>query len=610
MSLASGISAFDVAAEDGSLVRQLDGSYLLLWISGQSLMGQAFEGDGSLRGQPFEAYSGAVELSDISAVVLGDSTVSMNMLTWSEGGSIKMLLLGPDHTPAFPARTIETDFLSAKTDPKVSILDNGDLAILYRGIRQADGLPWYGLHILSGEGEPQDLLVSPVDGDHAVAVLTNAETVVIYANPVGGLHVESDLGTTFIDRFAGNAVDAHPSVTALAAGRFIVTWQDDLSATNSTDVVRAQLFDAVHTASGGVITFTKPAGAIVHTTVAQLADGSFALALTMDQNGDKNIYVMTSSANGTAVTDPILVGPSPAGDQTDPSIIPLDGSTFVIGWSHAGGQSTQYVTEIFGGAQPPPANTAPTNVRLTSDTGTTASIAEDKAAGTPVAIVTADDNGPAGELRYSMTDNAAFAIDAVTGAIIIKAGAKLDYETTKTYALQVTVKDLNGAGLSANRTITINVTDVIDLVNGTRGKDVLTGGSGADRLNGSYGNDVLTGGAGTDFFVFDSRLGSSKTDRKVNFDKVADFSVKDDTIWLDNTIFKKLGKGTQASPGKLNKGFFVVGEKAKDKNDYLVYNKKTGVLSYDADGAGKGQAVEFAEFSKKPGLQSTDFFII
>ncbi|MBF9198224.1 hypothetical protein I2H36_19525 [Microvirga sp. BT290] len=192
----------------------------------------------------------------------------------------------------------------------------------------------------------------------------------------------------------------------------------------------------------------------------------------------------------------------------------------------------------------------------------------------------------------------------------MKAGAKLDYETTKTYALQVTVKDLNGAGLSANRTITINVTDVIDLVNGTRGKDVLTGGSGADRLNGSYGNDVLTGGAGTDFFVFDSRLGSSKTDRKVNFDKVADFSVKDDTIWLDNTIFKKLGKGTQASPGKLNKGFFVVGEKAKDKNDYLVYNKKTGVLSYDADGAGKGQAVEFAEFSKKPGLQSTDFFII
>jgi hypothetical protein len=525
-----------------------------------------------------------------------------------EGESIKMLIL-EDHEPASAVLTVEWDGLSAKTAPKAQVLDDGSIAILYQGIRQEDGLHWYGLYKPFSDGEPHNVLVSPVDADHAVAVLTNAESVVIYANPVGDLEVKSDLGFTFINRFAGNAADAHTSVTPLANGRFIVTWQDDRSAAESTDVVRAQLFDATHSATGGVITFAKPAGTIIHTTVADLADGSFALALTMDENGDRNVYVMTCSATGTAVTDPVLVGPVQAGDQTDPGIIPLDGNTFVIGWNHVGEEGTFYVTEIFSAAELP-VNTAPTNIRLNTGTGSVVDIAEDKAAGTHVAKIIADDNGPLGELRYSMADNDAFAIDALTGAITIKAGARLDYETAKTYTLQVTVKDLDGTGLSAAKAITINVTDVIDVVNGTSGKDVLVGASGTDRLNGFSGNDTLTGGTGKDFFIFNSKLGSSKTDRKVNFDKITDFSVKDDTVWLDNKVFKKLGAGSEARPGKLNKNFFVVGDKAKDKNDYLVYNKKTGVLSYDADGVGRGQALEFAQFSKKPALKITDFFII
>jgi Ca2+-binding RTX toxin-like protein len=143
------------------------------------------------------------------------------------------------------------------------------------------------------------------------------------------------------------------------------------------------------------------------------------------------------------------------------------------------------------------------------------------------------------------------------------------------------------------------------------GKDTIRGEAGNDVLNGGLGNDKLYGGDGWDTFVFDSKLGTSKTDRKVNFDTMTDFKGADDTVWLDNKVFTKLGKkGSEAAPALLNKKYFTIGDKAKDANDYIVYNKKTGVLSYDPDGSGSKAAVEFAQLKKGLALKYNDIFVI
>lgn len=143
---------------------------------------------------------------------------------------------------------------------------------------------------------------------------------------------------------------------------------------------------------------------------------------------------------------------------------------------------------------------------------------------------------------------------------------------------------------------------------GSKGKDVLAGGAGNDKLIGGYGNDVLTGAAGQDSFVFNARLGTDQTDRKVNFDTITDFKPGEDKILLDNAIFKKLGKGSDAAPGALSKSFFKNGA-PKDKNDYLSYSK--GVLSYDADGNGtQYKAVEILKLANKASLSAADFMII
>ena len=159
--------------------------------------------------------------------------------------------------------------------------------------------------------------------------------------------------------------------------------------------------------------------------------------------------------------------------------------------------------------------------------------------------------------------------------------------------------------IDLSKTAMARNTALADTQIGGKGKDALKGDAYANILKGMLGNDTLTGGKGRDVFVFET-----KPNKKTNLDKIVDFNAKDDSFWLDNLVFKKLGKGTPTKPLKLNKAFFTIGDKAKDKNDYLVYDKIKGVLSYDIDGSGAKAAVAIATLKKGLKMTYADFFVI
>jgi Ca2+-binding RTX toxin-like protein len=128
----------------------------------------------------------------------------------------------------------------------------------------------------------------------------------------------------------------------------------------------------------------------------------------------------------------------------------------------------------------------------------------------------------------------------------------------------------------------------------------LVGGAGDDKLFSGASKDVMTGLSGRDTFVFDTRL-----NKRSNVDTITDFVVRDDAVDLDNAIFKKVGK-----IGTLKKDYFVIGNKAKDKGDHVIYDNKKGILYYDADGTGHSAAVKFATLKKNLKLTYKDFFVI
>lgn len=128
------------------------------------------------------------------------------------------------------------------------------------------------------------------------------------------------------------------------------------------------------------------------------------------------------------------------------------------------------------------------------------------------------------------------------------------------------------------------------------------GSNAVNTLNGGAGNDTMTGYAGNDFFVFNTALNTS-----TNRDTITDFNPVADTFRLENTgtdLFNTLGTGTLAASR------FVVGTAALDSADRIIYNKATGVLSYDADGSGAGAAIQFAILTNKATLTNADFVVI
>ncbi|MEP2743990.1 MAG: calcium-binding protein, partial [Bauldia litoralis] len=140
-------------------------------------------------------------------------------------------------------------------------------------------------------------------------------------------------------------------------------------------------------------------------------------------------------------------------------------------------------------------------------------------------------------------------------------------------------------------------TQLGDVIAGYGGKDKLFGLGGDDILSGGLRDDKLKGGDGRDTFVFDAKLSSKK-----NVDTVKDFKANVDLIGLDSDIFKKVGD-------TLTRKAFHVGAKATDKEDRIVYDKKTGDLIYDKNGSKKGGAVLFAELDTRLKLDHKDFVV-
>jgi Ca2+-binding RTX toxin-like protein len=160
---------------------------------------------------------------------------------------------------------------------------------------------------------------------------------------------------------------------------------------------------------------------------------------------------------------------------------------------------------------------------------------------------------------------------------------------------------------STRATVAIGPNTVIENATGGSGNDTITGnsvanalngGAGNDKIYGCGGNDVLTGGLGNDSFYFNTAPSATG-----NHDAISDFSAVQDSIYLSHTVFTKLAAGAMSA------AYFFTGAAAHDANDYVVYDKAHGTLSYDSNGSLANGSTVFATVAANTALTAADIII-
>jgi Ca2+-binding RTX toxin-like protein len=169
---------------------------------------------------------------------------------------------------------------------------------------------------------------------------------------------------------------------------------------------------------------------------------------------------------------------------------------------------------------------------------------------------------------------------------------------------------VNAIWRSGNNGATQAVTALADLnwsvVDGLESGDLLQGGAGANTLYGTIRSDVITGGAGND-----TMTGGPGADLfrylapNQEQDSITDFQPGVDKIQVVGSAFGGLPVGA------LNATKFVSGAApVATQTAQFLYASTSGVLAFDADGAGGAAPLSLLTLVGQPALSAADIVVV
>ncbi len=593
-------SAYSIAnGSIGALVGLGNGCFMSAWNGlGNAPTAQIYNMDGTPKGGSFQfAPASTGENLNFTATTLSDGR---SVIVWQQKGekdSVYARIFGIDGTPVGSAFKIASGS-AAQALPQVTALKDGGFVVA-----SIDDGTAVMVKVAADGSQGQPVAIHPNALSVGITELKNGylaafvdsgasgsyDMVGYILTPNGDVYKSGEVFSNISD-----SDPLSPHLAGLSDGRFIVAWDGIIE---GHDSINFSPYEGTGIASGDGTGFSAGTGQIVGSpTIAALPQGGFAFAYMQQGASGKDVYAGDSRSGSLFLLFSYTVGDTTSGDQSNPSIAVLNDGRYVVSWTDTLNGATKTYAQMFD-ARSNAVNwtgTAFDDQYQGTDYGDTLSGSggNDSIAGGAGRDILSGGSGQ--DTLDGGDESDVYYVDDSLDLLVDTGLMGTDKVITSIdFTLGSSIEDLTAAGSGAL------------LLAGNSRANAITGNAGNNQIQGGLGNDVLKGGAGKDTFVFNTKLNP-----KTNVDKITDFSVRDDTVWLDNKYMSKLGKGTELKPGKLNKKFFAVGDKAKDGNDYLIYNKKTGVLSYDADGSGARAAIEIAKLSKSLKLTANDFFVI
>ncbi|WP_127999107.1 beta strand repeat-containing protein [Piscinibacter defluvii] len=315
------------------------------------------------------------------------------------------------------------------------------------------------------------------------------------------------LGPEFLVNTTTAGAQGDPAVTALADGRFVVTWQD---AGGSVPLLRGQVFIGEGVKAGSEFVLPSTTG-MADPEVTALQDGRFLLTWT-DLEGDgsgRSVRGQLFRDDGSRSGESFLVNTTALADQQVPAAAALHDGRFVVAWEDASAAGLDdsgraIRAQVFN----------PDGSRNGIEFLVNTSVVGDQA---NVSVATlADGRFVVGWTDWGTnTDGSASGIrgqvfDPREAAVTLRGTTLADQLVGTLWGDSLAGgyghDTLNGAagsdtiaGQAGNDTLRGGAGN--DLIDGGDGHDQLRGGGGGDELSGGAGHDTLSGDAGADLTV-------------------------------------------------------------------------------------------------------------
>lgn len=583
-----------------------------------AVYGQFFNADGTKKGGEFQVNTTSLgRQSNAQVVELNDGRLVVAWHDESAGHAIRARYYSADGTPIGSDFLVSSEPLLNSGDFSVTALSNGGYAVAYLS---DNGQIRAKSFTEALEAKSEIVVATAPQGSHYNTVDIVAQQghyTVLFSEenfadgPSGHGRVLSNDGA------AGDSIDfLHPKpftqcyfdkAATLSNGLTAVTWTEYFVNGGSSATLKVKLLNPdglPH--SGEIFVASGETGSLHMSAITHLADGGFAVAYYKDVPGEPpssdlmDFYLATFDSNGNRVGSDLLVDRMHAGYLVESLATLADGRVVVTWGEDSGVDKEQLYAQIVDPRQ-----------KAISVDGTSR---DDQYIGTQFNDTL---NGGAGaDTLTGSAGNDTFYVDNARDQVVERSGQGTDTVIASgSYSLDLSaeVEVLKLGDPSGRSALTLEGSNTANAITGNSGanslkgygsNDKLSGGAGNDKLYGGTGNDGLYGGSGRDTFVFDT-----KADKSTNVDRIYDFKVRDDSIWLDNAVFTRLGRGSVTGV-EVKADMFVKGSRAKDAEDRIIYDKKTGALYYDADGTGHVAQVKIATLSKNLKMTYKDFFVI
>ena len=142
----------------------------------------------------------------------------------------------------------------------------------------------------------------------------------------------------------GTGLPQQPTITGLSSGGFLVSWLVYNGSDDSSQEIKAQIFNSVGAKVGGEFSVNTIAfGDQIDSTITALASGGFVMSWRdgSGQGGDifdTGIKAQIFNASGTKIGGEFLVNTVTWGSQYRPTITALSSGSFVVSWMDDSGQ--------------------------------------------------------------------------------------------------------------------------------------------------------------------------------------------------------------------------------------------------------------------------------